>query len=83
MEPNNHIPSYMGLFTCLLLYCYFYIMKGVNIFLQLRIKLKTAVEKTEKLYRENQIMKRRLLKYEKPGMLYYNNKRGLNENTSI
>tara|TARA_R100001244_G_scaffold7544_2_gene9666 strand:+ start:478 stop:654 length:177 start_codon:yes stop_codon:yes gene_type:complete len=58
-------------------------MKGVNIFLQLRIKLKTAVEKTEKLYRENQIMKRRLLKYEKPGMLYYNNKRGLNENTSI
>jgi hypothetical protein len=66
-------------FTVLL----FYIMKGVNIFLQLRIKLKTAVEKTEKLYRENQIMKRRLLKYEKPGMLYYNNKRGLNENTSI
>ena len=58
-------------------------MTGVNIFLQLRIKLKTAVEKTERLYKENQVMKRRLLKYEKPGMLYYNNKKGLNENTSI
>ena len=22
MEPNNHIPFYMGLFTCLLIFCY-------------------------------------------------------------
>ena len=58
-------------------------MTGVNIFLKLREKLKAAVEKTEKLYNENQVMKRRLLKYEKPGMLYYNNKKGLNENTHI
>ena len=58
-------------------------MTGVNIFLQLRIKLKTAVEKTERLYKENQVMKRRLLKYEKSGMLYHNNKKGLNENTHI
>ena len=58
-------------------------MTGVNIFLRLREKLKAAVEKTEKLYNENQVMKRRLLKYEKPGMLYHNNKKGLNENTSI
>ena len=58
-------------------------MKGTNIFLQLRLKLKAAVERANKLYDENQVMKRRLLKYEKPGMLYYNNKRGLNENTSI
>ena len=58
-------------------------MTGVNIFLKLRTKLKDAIEKTEKLYNENQVMKRRLLKYEKPGMLYHNNKKGLNENTSI
>tara|TARA_R110000787_G_scaffold64869_1_gene146349 strand:- start:50 stop:226 length:177 start_codon:yes stop_codon:yes gene_type:complete len=58
-------------------------VKGENIFLQLRLKLKVAVERANKLYDENQLMKRRLLKYEKPGMLYYNNKRGLNENTSI
>jgi hypothetical protein len=58
-------------------------MTGVNIFLKLREKLKAAVEKTERLYNENQVMKRRLLKYEKPGMLYYNNKKGLNENTNI
>ena len=58
-------------------------MTGVNIFLQLRLKLKVAVDKIEKLYNENQVMKRRLLKYEKPGMLYYNNKKGLNENTNI
>jgi len=59
------------------------IMTGVNIFLQLRLKLKVAVDKIEKLYNENQVMKRRLLKYEKPGMLYHNNKKGLNENTNI
>jgi len=59
------------------------IMKGTNIFLQLRLKLEAAVKKTEKLYKENQVMKKRLLKYEKPGMLYYNNKKGLNENTYI
>ena len=58
-------------------------MTGVNIFLQLRLKLKVAVDKIEKLYNENQVMKRRLLKYEKQGMLYHNNKKGLNENTSI
>ena len=58
-------------------------MTGVNIFLQLRLKLKVAVDKIEKLYNENQVMKRRLLKYEKPGMLYHNNKKGLNENTNI
>jgi hypothetical protein len=58
-------------------------MTGVNIFLKLREKLKAAVEKTERLYNENQVMKRRLLKYEKPGMLYHNNKKGLNENTGI
>ena len=60
-----------------------YIMTGVNIFLQLRLKLKVAVDKIEKLYNENQVMKRRLLKYEKPGMLYHNNKKGLNEDTHI
>ena len=59
------------------------IMTGVNIFLKLREKLKAAVEKTDRLYKENQVMKRRLLKYEKLGMLYHNNKKGLNENTSI
>ena len=58
-------------------------MKGINVFLQLRLKLKAAVERANKLYDENQVMKRRLLKYEKPGMLYYNNKKGLNESTSI
>ena len=58
-------------------------MTGVNIFLKLRTKLKDAIEKTERLYKENQVMKRRLLKYEKPGMLYHNNKKGLNENTNI
>ena len=59
------------------------IMTGVNIFLKLREKLKAAIEKTDRLYKENQVMKRRLLKYEKLGMLYHNNKKGLNENTSI
>tara|TARA_R110000765_G_scaffold25680_1_gene63078 strand:+ start:301 stop:477 length:177 start_codon:yes stop_codon:yes gene_type:complete len=58
-------------------------MKGPNIFLQLRLKLWAAVERANKLYDENQVMKRRLLKYEKPGMLYYYNKKGLNESTSI
>ena len=55
----------------------------MNEFLKVRLKLTAALEKIEKIYRENQVMKRRLLKYEKPGMLYYNNKKGLNENTSI
>ena len=58
-------------------------MTGINILLKLREKLKAAVEKTERLYNENQVMKRRLLKYEKQGMLQYNNKKGLNENTNI
>jgi hypothetical protein len=58
-------------------------MKGINVFLQLRLKLKAAVERANKLYDENQVMKRRLLKYEKRGMLYYYNKKGLNESTSI
>jgi hypothetical protein len=58
-------------------------MKGINVFLQLRLKLKAAVERANKLYDENQVMKRRLLKYEKVGMLYYYNKKGLNESTSI
>ena len=55
----------------------------MNEFLKVRLKLAAALEKIDKIYRENQVMKRRLLKYEKPGMLYYNNKKGLNENTSI
>ena len=54
----------------------------MNEFLKVRLRL-TALEKIDKIYRENQVMKRRLLKYEKPGMLYHNNKKGLNENTSI
>jgi|TARA_R110000824_G_scaffold94062_1_gene227303 hypothetical protein len=58
-------------------------MKGINVFLQLRLKLKAAVERASKLYDENQVMKRRLLKYEKVGMLYHHNKKGLNESTSI
>ena len=55
----------------------------MNEFLKVRLRLTAALEKIDKIYRENQVMKRRLLKYEKPGMLYYNNKKGLNENTSI
>ena len=58
-------------------------MKGTNIFLQLRLKLRVAIERVEKLYDENQVMKRRLLKYEKRNMTHYNNKKGLNESTSI
>ena len=55
----------------------------MNEFLKIRLKLADTIKKIDKIYRENQVMKRRLLKYEKPGMLYYNNKKGLNENTSI
>ena len=55
----------------------------MNEFLKVRLKLEAARKKIDKIYRENQVMKRRLLKYEKPGMLYYNNKKGLNESTSI
>ena len=55
----------------------------MNEFLKVRLRLSDAIKKIDKIYRENQVMKRRLLKYEKPGMLYYNNKKGLNENTSI
>ena len=55
----------------------------MNQFLKVRLRLAAALEKIDKIYRENQVMKRRLLKYEKPGMLYYNNRKGLNENTGI
>ena len=55
----------------------------MNEFLKVRLKLADAIKKIDKIYRENQVMKRRLLKYEKSGMLYYNNKKGLNENTHI
>ena len=55
----------------------------MNEFLKVRLKLADAIKKIDKIYKENQVMKRRLLKYEKPGMLYYNNKKGLNENTNI
>ena len=55
----------------------------MNMFLKLRLRLDAAVLRADKLYRENQLMKKRLLKYEKQGMLYYNNKKGLNESTSI
>ena len=55
----------------------------MNEFLKIRLKLADTIKKIDKIYRENQVMKRRLLKYEKPGMLYHNNKKGLNENTSI
>jgi hypothetical protein len=55
----------------------------MNPFLQIRLKLTAAIKRAERLYKENQVMKRRLLKYEKPGMLYHNNKKGLNESTSI
>ena len=55
----------------------------MNPFLQIRLKLSAAIKRAERLYRENQVMKRRLLKYEKQGMLYYNNRKGLNESTSI
>ena len=55
----------------------------MNPFLQIRLKLEAARKKIDKIYRENQVMKRRLLKYEKPGMLYHNNKKGLNESTFI
>ena len=55
----------------------------MNPFLQIRLKLEAAIKRAERLYKENQVMKRRLLKYEKPGMLYHNNKKGLNESTSI
>ena len=55
----------------------------MNPFLQIRLKLAAAIKRAERLYKENQIMKRRLLKYEKKGMLQYNNKKGLNESTNI
>ena len=55
----------------------------MNPFLQIRLRLTAAIKRAERLYKENQVMKRRLLKYEKPGMLYHNNKKGLNESTSI
>ena len=55
----------------------------MNEFLKVRLRLTAALKKIDKIYRENQVMKRRLLKYEKPGMLYYNNRKGLNENTGI
>ena len=55
----------------------------MNEFLKVRLKLEEAIKKMDKLYRENQVMKKRLLKYEKQGMLYHNNKKGLNESTSI
>ena len=55
----------------------------MNEFLKVRLRLTAALEKIDKIYKENQVMKRRLLKYEKPGMLYHNNKKGLNENTNI
>jgi len=55
----------------------------MNEFLKVRLRLQDALKKIDRIYRENQVMKRRLLKYEKPGMLYYNNKKGLNENTNI
>ena len=55
----------------------------MNEFLKVRLRLQDALKKIDRIYRENQVMKRRLLKYEKPGMLYHNNKKGLNENTSI
>ena len=55
----------------------------MNEFLKVRLKLEAALKKIDKIYRENQVMKRRLLKYEKKGMLQYNNKKGLNESTSI
>jgi hypothetical protein len=55
----------------------------MNEFLKVRLKLEAALKKIDKIYRENQVMKRRLLKYEKKGMLQYNNKKGLNESTFI
>ena len=55
----------------------------MNEFLKVRLRLTAALKKIDKIYRENQVMKRRLLKYEKQGMLYHNNKKGLNESTSI
>ena len=61
-----------------------FLLSGImNEFLKVRLKLEAARKKIEKIYRENQVMKRRLLKYEKQGMIYYNNKKALNENTSI
>ena len=55
----------------------------MNPFLQVRLKLEAALKKIDKIYKENQVMKKRLLKYEKQGMIYYNNKKGLNESTFI
>jgi len=55
----------------------------MNEFLKVRLKLAAALKKIDKIYRENQVMKKRLLKYEKQGMVYYNNRKGLNESTSI
>ena len=51
----------------------------MNHFLRVRLKLEAALKKIDKIYRENQVMKKRLLKYEKQGMLYYNNRRQLND----
>ena len=55
----------------------------MNEFLKVRLKLADALKKIDKIYKENQVMKKRLLKYEKQGMLQYNNKKGLNESTNI
>ena len=55
----------------------------MNEFLKVRLKLEAAIKKMDKLYRENQVMKKRLLKHEKIGMLYYNNKKELNDYTKV
>ncbi len=55
----------------------------MNEFLKVRLKLADALKKIDKIYKENQVMKKRLLKYGKQGMIYYNNRKGLNESTSI
>jgi len=49
---------------------------GVNWHLKLRLKIETLENLVDKLYRENQRMKRRLEKYEgtRSTVNYYNNK---------
>ena len=48
---------------------------GVNWHLKLRLKIETLENLVDKLYRENQRMKRRLEKHEgSRAMVYYNNK---------
>ena len=51
------------------------------------LKLKTKIDSLEaqldKVRKEKRVMKNRLLKYEAIGMFQYNNKKGLNESTSI